>query len=65
MKIGKYELSLGLTAQSPNMYYLGVTYIWVIRGWCFAIDLIWFGIVFQITWPFNYRRATDGQVKDS
>jgi hypothetical protein len=48
MRLGKKELNVGLTEQQGNMYYLGITYMNVIRGHYLALDLIWFGVYVQL-----------------
>lgn len=49
MKIGKH-LKIGGTLQSGNVYYVGFTYMWLIRGVYFAIDLFVVGFYVQLTW---------------
>jgi hypothetical protein len=49
MKITE-NLDVGLTQKTPNMAYLGFTFINIIRGWYVGVELIWFGVYLQVTY---------------
>lgn len=47
------QIDVGLTQQSANMHYLGLTYINLIRGRYIALDLLIFGFYIQMVWPYR------------